>query len=78
MLPCPVAEYLGAHEAPDLTVATWCNRDFPLARLWGGELEPGPLASGADRCDFRFRLAARLRHLPVDVLKNHNDSIEAT
>ena len=39
MLRCPVAEYLAAHEASDLTVATWCNLDFPLARMWGGQLE---------------------------------------
>jgi ubiquinone biosynthesis protein len=56
MLRCPVAEYLAAHEASDLTLATWCNLDFPLARMWGGELERhGTLAGGAQRCDFRFR-----------------------
>jgi len=79
MLRCPVAEYLAAHEASDLTVATWCNLDFPLARMWGGQLERhGTLASGADRCDFRFRVAAPLRHLPADVLTNHNGSIQTT
>jgi hypothetical protein len=77
MLRCPVAEYLAAHEASDLTVATWCNFDFPLAQMWGGELERhGTLASGADRCNFRFHVAAQLRHLPADVPENHNGSIE--
>jgi len=56
ILHCPIAEYLAAHDASDLTVATWCNLDFQLARMWGGELERhGTIAGGADRCDFRFR-----------------------
>lgn len=56
MLRCPVAEYLAAHGASDLAVASWCNLDFPLARMWGGELERhGTLAGGAEHCDFRFR-----------------------
>jgi L-2-amino-thiazoline-4-carboxylic acid hydrolase len=56
ILRCPVAEYLAAHDASDLAVATWCNLDFQLARMWGGELERhGTLAAGAERCDFRFR-----------------------
>ena len=60
MLRCPVADYLAAHDASDLTLATWCNLDFPLARMWGGELERhGTLASGARRCDFRFRAEPR-------------------
>ncbi|MHB8492090.1 MAG: L-2-amino-thiazoline-4-carboxylic acid hydrolase, partial [Solirubrobacteraceae bacterium] len=53
MLRCPVADYLAAHEASDLTVATWCNLDYQLARMWGGELERhGTLAGGAAHCDF--------------------------
>lgn len=56
MLRCPVAEYLAAQGASDLTAATWCNLDYQLARMWGGELErSGTLAGGAGRCDFRFR-----------------------
>lgn len=56
VLRCPVAEYFAARGGSDLAVATWCNLDFPLARMWGGELERhGTLASGAGRCDFRFR-----------------------
>jgi hypothetical protein len=79
MLRCPVAEYLAAHQASDLTVATWCNLDFPLARMWGGELERhGTLAGGAGRCDFRFRAAAQRHDSRADVVKNHNGSIETT
>ncbi len=56
MLRCPVADYLGAQDASDLAVGSWCNLDFQLARMWGGTLErQGSLAAGADRCDFRFR-----------------------
>jgi L-2-amino-thiazoline-4-carboxylic acid hydrolase len=62
MLRCPVAEYLAAKNASDLTVATWCNLDFQLARMWGGELERhGTLAGGAERCDFRFRARTQNR-----------------
>jgi hypothetical protein len=57
MLRCPVADYLAAQDASDLTLATWCNLDYQLARMWGGELERhGTLAGGAGRCDFRFRV----------------------
>ena len=56
MLRCPVADYLISEAAGDLCVATWCNLDFPLAHMWGGELERhGTLAAGEPRCDFRFR-----------------------
>jgi ubiquinone biosynthesis protein len=52
---CPVAEYLASENAADLCVATWCNLDYPLARMWGGQLErQGTLAGGAKLCDFRF------------------------
>ncbi len=56
MLRCPVAEYLAAHGAADLTVGSWCNLDFQLARTWGGTLErKGSMAGGAPLCDFRFK-----------------------
>lgn len=62
MLRCPIAEYLAAQGAADLCVATWCNLDYPLARMWGGELHRrGTLAGGAPRCDFRFRARTRPR-----------------
>jgi L-2-amino-thiazoline-4-carboxylic acid hydrolase len=55
MLRCPVADYLASNGAGDLCVGTWCNLDYPLARMWGGELKRhGTLAGGAERCDFRF------------------------
>lgn len=56
MTRCPVAEYLTSRDAADLTVGSWCNLDFQLARMWGGTLERhGTLAGGAPCCDFRFR-----------------------
>lgn len=55
MVRCPVADYLRAHDAGDLAVATWCNLDYQLARMWGGTLERSTtLAGGGGRCDFRF------------------------
>jgi L-2-amino-thiazoline-4-carboxylic acid hydrolase len=55
ILRCPVAEYLAAHGAADLAAGSWCNLDFPLARMWGGTLQRREtLASGARQCDFRF------------------------
>jgi hypothetical protein len=57
---CPVAEYLGAHGAADLCVGAWCNLDYALAEMWGGQLErTTTLAGGGKRCDFRFRAAER-------------------
>lgn len=52
---CPVAEFFQRQGASELCVNTWCNLDFPLAEQWGGHLErTGTLASGAERCDFRW------------------------
>ncbi len=62
MVRCPVADYLTSPGAGDLCVATWCNLDYPLARMWGGVLERhGTLAGGAAQCDFRFRTHAHPR-----------------
>ena len=67
MLRCPVADYLTSNGAGDLCVATWCNLDYPLARMWGGELErQGTLAAGAERCDFRFRAPEPIGQLEVE------------
>ncbi len=53
---CPVAEFFGHHKASDLCVQTWCRLDFPLAEKWGGQLQrTGTIASGAARCDFRWK-----------------------
>ena len=55
MLRCPIAEYFQSHEASDLCINTWCNLDFPLAKMWGGWLDrTETLAAGGPRCDFRF------------------------
>ncbi|MFE8069988.1 AarF/UbiB family protein [Marinobacteraceae bacterium S3BR75-40.1] len=52
---CPVAEFFARHNESELCVNTWCNLDFPLAEKWGGRLErTGTIASGAERCDFRW------------------------
>ncbi len=52
---CPVADFFASHDASDLCVQTFCQLDFPLAEAWGGELKrSGTIASGAQRCDFRW------------------------
>lgn len=53
---CVVAEYFVSHDASDLCSSSWCDLDFPLAKLWGGRLErTQTLVKGNDLCDFRFR-----------------------
>ncbi|MHB8752656.1 MAG: AarF/UbiB family protein, partial [Aggregatilineales bacterium] len=55
-LRCPVAEYFASHNLSELCVQTFCKLDFPLAEQWGATLErTGTIASGAPRCDFRWR-----------------------
>jgi len=55
-LRCPVAEYFASHNLSELCVQTFCQLDFPLAEQWGAKLErTGTIASGAPRCDFRWR-----------------------
>lgn len=52
---CPVAELFASQNASELCVQTFCRLDFPLAETWGGQLErSGTIASGAERCDFRW------------------------
>lgn len=52
---CPVAEFFAGKNASELCVQTFCRLDFPLAETWGGQLERnGTIASGAERCDFRW------------------------
>ena len=52
---CPVAEFFASQNAAELCVQTFCKLDFPLAETWGGELKrSGTIASGAERCDFRW------------------------
>ena len=53
---CPVAEFFAKHNASELCVQTFCRLDFPLAEKWGGQLlRTGTIASGAVRCDFRWK-----------------------
>ncbi len=53
---CPVAEFFAHHDSSELCVQTWCRLDFPLAEKWGGKLQrTGTIASGAARCDFRWK-----------------------
>jgi L-2-amino-thiazoline-4-carboxylic acid hydrolase len=55
---CPVAELFKAQGLSDLCISSFCNLDFPLALKWGATLERrDTLAGGADRCDFRWRVA---------------------
>ena len=52
---CPVAEFFASQNASELCVQTFCRLDYPLAAIWGGKLErTGTIASGAQRCDFRW------------------------
>ena len=52
---CPVAEFFASHDASELCVQTFCRLDFALAQTWGGQLQrSGTIASGAERCDFRW------------------------
>ena len=62
---CPVAEFFASQDASELCVQTFCRLDFPLAETWGGVLKrTGTIASGAERCDFRW-YASEPSVLPV-------------
>jgi ubiquinone biosynthesis protein len=55
---CQIAEYMSSQSASDLCVETWCNLDFALAELWGGQLNrTSTLASGCSKCDFQFTVS---------------------
>ncbi len=52
---CPVAEFFASQGSSELCIQTFCRLDFPLAQTWGGKLiRTGTIASGAERCDFRW------------------------
>jgi ubiquinone biosynthesis protein len=69
---CPVAEFFGKHDASELCVQTFCQLDFPLAEKWGGRLlRTGTIASGAARCDFRWKPQSRV-DLPSKVGSGEN------
>jgi hypothetical protein len=62
---CPVADYLGSHGAADLCAKSWCNLAYALAEMWGGTLQrTETLVTGADRCDFRFRVSSTAVDFP--------------
>ena len=55
-LKCPVAEYFQSKGLSEFCTKTWCALDYPLAELWHAKLErTGSIASGADKCDFRWK-----------------------
>ena len=61
MLRCPVAEFFQTQHATDVCLGTWCNLDFALAEMWGGQLErTGTLAAGCTHCDFRFKATEKV------------------
>lgn len=57
VLRCPVADYFRTRGLADLCVELFCDLDHRLAAEWGVELARArTLASGQDRCDFRWHL----------------------
>ena len=67
---CPVAAFFASQNASELCVQTFCRLDFPLAQTWGGQLErTGTIASGAERCDFRWN-ARSAPDAPTPAMQN--------
>ncbi len=53
---CPAAEFFAAQSLSALCKEAFCDLDYPLANMWGVELERcHTLSTGAKCCDFRFR-----------------------
>ncbi|WP_295039507.1 L-2-amino-thiazoline-4-carboxylic acid hydrolase [Sulfitobacter sp.] len=62
---CPYQELhhklLSPEDARDFCQGTACNLDYPLAEMWGGQLERSQtLVSGGRYCDFRYVRADRM------------------
>jgi ubiquinone biosynthesis protein len=54
---CPVANYFKSKENAALGFNTWCQLDYKLAELWGGNLRlTNTIAGGAEVCDFRWKV----------------------
>ncbi len=54
---CLVTEYFQSKGLSEFCTKTCCALDYPLAELWHAKLErTGSIASGADKCDFRWIL----------------------
>ncbi len=52
---CPSAEFFEEHELSELCVRSWCDLDYPLAKIWGVDLKRDKtLAGGENLCNFRF------------------------
>ena len=69
---CPVAEFFAGRNASELCVQTFCRLDFPLAEKWGGSLaRSGTIASGAAKCDFRWKAKD-----PVDLPANREKDLQ--
>ena len=69
---CPAAELFEAHGLSALCKEAFCDLDYPLADMWGVELErTHTLSTGGPCCNFRFRdkpteLASKSRGTPED------------
>jgi len=54
---CPAAEYFREKRAADLCEGSWCNLNYTLAELWGGNLERNATLAGGDaRCHLHFKV----------------------
>jgi ubiquinone biosynthesis protein len=54
---CPAAEFFASQGLSDLCKAAFCDLDYPMADRWGVELDRElAISTGADHCNFRFRL----------------------
>ena len=54
---CPVANYFKMRGNAALGKNTWCQLDYDLAKLWGGNLSlTNTIAGGAEVCDFRWKV----------------------
>ncbi len=54
---CPAANFFASQKLSDLCKAAFCDLDYPLADRWGVELDRElAISTGADHCNFRFRL----------------------
>jgi ubiquinone biosynthesis protein len=54
---CPVANYFKSKGNAALGFNTWCQLDYKLAKLWGGNLKlTNTIAGGAEVCDFRWKV----------------------
>lgn len=56
---CPVADYFRSRGLAELCAEVFCELDHRLAAEWDAELvRAGTIATGQERCDFRWHLAS--------------------